>query len=152
LRAALAARDAALNREDLAASERTSVAQSGDDRAGKSSRSASTKFARGPAPDPADHVDPASFDPSDNLKPREPSEGTASYLINLPTSPRTAPIALTPRTVPDVKGLSVREAVRALHGAGFRVRLLSASSSGTLPAAGTLAAPGTIVQLNRPLE
>jgi hypothetical protein len=42
--------------------------------------------------------------------------------------------------------------VRALHSAGFRVRLVTAVSSGTLPAAGTIAAPGSLVQLTRPLE
>ncbi|HXN76482.1 MAG TPA: PASTA domain-containing protein, partial [Gemmatimonadaceae bacterium] len=54
--------------------------------------------------------------------------------------------------IPDVRGLSVRAAVRAIHNAGFRVRLIGASSAGTLPAAGTIAAPGTLVQLSRPLE
>ena len=48
--------------------------------------------------------------------------------------------------------LSLRDAVRTLHGAGFRVRLLSAATSGTAPAAGTIAASGTIVELARPLE
>jgi hypothetical protein len=42
--------------------------------------------------------------------------------------------------------------VRALHSAGFRVRIVTASSSGTVPAAGTMAAPGSMVQLARPLE
>ena len=54
--------------------------------------------------------------------------------------------------VPDVRGLTLRAAVRALHNAGFRVRLLTASASGTAPAAGTMVAPGTIVELVRPLE
>jgi len=40
--------------------------------------------------------------------------------------------------VPDVRGLSIREAVRTLHSAGFRVRLLSSSGVGTQPVAGTL--------------
>jgi len=51
--------------------------------------------------------------------------------------------------VPDVTGLSIREAVRALHAAGFRVRIANATTRGTLPVAGTAATPGTIVQLNR---
>ena len=151
LRAALAARDAALNRQDLAASERTTTANSEGDRTGESSR-ANAKLARESISDPVEHVNAASFDPSDNLKAREATEETASYLIDLPASSRTAPMALIPRAVPDVKGLSMRQAVRALHNAGFRVRVLSAVSSGTLPAAGTIAPPGTIVQLSRPLE
>jgi len=154
LRAALAARDAALDREGLAASERSTIAQAPDHAPAKSAAAAGARFvrARGDATDP---VDRASYDPSDNLRPPSPDEGTASYLVDLPASPRpgvVAPIALTPRAIPDVRGMSIREAVRALHSAGFRVRIVTASSSGTLPAAGAMAAPGSLVQLTRPLE
>ena len=130
LRAALAARDAALNREDLAASRKTAVAKAGD---------------------PTETVDPARFDPGGNLThtPRGVADGTTSYFVALPNAPRPAPIVVLPRAVPDVKGLSVREAAHALHAAGFRVRIAKGLALGTLPAAGTIAAPGTIVQLNR---
>ncbi|HTD83881.1 MAG TPA: PASTA domain-containing protein, partial [Gemmatimonadaceae bacterium] len=74
------------------------------------------------------------------------------YVVELPATPRPGPVAVTPRSVPDVSGMAIREAVRALHNAGFRVRLLNAASSGTSPAAGTVAAPGTIVQLVRPVQ
>ena len=136
LRAALAARDAALNREDLAASEKTVIGATG------------IEVSR----DPTEHLDAAEYDPSDNLKPRQASPGTKSYIVDLPASPRSAPIAVAPRAVPDVGGLSVREAVRALHAAGFKVRLSTALAAGTLPAAGTISAPGTMVQLNRTLQ
>ena len=136
LRAALAARDAALNREDLAASEKSAV--------GKTAREVSR--------DPTEHVDAASYDPSDNLKPREAAEGTRSYVVDLPASRSSAPITVAPRAVPDVRGLSVREAVRALHAAGFRVRLSTGPTTGTSPAAGTVSPPGIIVQLNRPAQ
>jgi cell division protein FtsI (penicillin-binding protein 3) len=154
LRAALAARDAALDREGLAAAERSTVAEAPDH---SSARSASTagRFAGTTRGDATEPVDRASYDPSDNLKAPSTEEGTASYVVDLPASPRpvvVAPISLTPRAVPSVRGLSVREAVRALHGAGFRVRLVIASTSGTLPAAGTMAAPGSLVQLTRPQE
>lgn len=129
LRAALAARDAALDRQDLAASEKTAVAQSGPDR---------------PAPD--------SYDPNRNMAERAAGEPTTSYMVELPSSLKPAPAPILPRAIPDVRGLSVREAVRALHRAGFRVRLLGTSTVGTLPAAGSMAAPGTLVQLSRPLE
>jgi cell division protein FtsI (penicillin-binding protein 3) len=128
LRAALAARDAALNREDLAAAEKTSVAKAADD------------------------VNPADFDPSGNLSSNaahHAGAGTTSYFVALPNIPRPAPVAVVPRAVPDVKQLSIREAVRALHAAGFRVRIATAAASGTLPIAGTVVVPGTIVQLNR---
>jgi cell division protein FtsI (penicillin-binding protein 3) len=130
LRAALAARDAALNREDLAASEKTAIAK---------------------APAPIEDVNTEDFDPSGNLSSRsqESAEGTTSYFVALPSAPKAAPIAIAPRTVPDVKGLSIREAVRALHAAGFRVRIANTATRGTLPVAGTVATPGIIVQLNR---
>lgn len=155
LRAALAARDAALDREGLAASEKSAIAQAADHPSGKATPASGAGFARASRGDATDPVDRASYDPSDNLTPRAPPEGTASYVVELPSSPRSgavAPLALTPRPIPDVRGLSVREAVRALHGAGFRVRLVTASSSATLPTAGTMAAPGSMVQLTRPLE
>lgn len=147
LRAALAARDAALNREDLAASEKTTVAATdGSASAGSSPISAASEVSR----DPTEHIDAATYDPHDNLVPRGPAEGLKSYTVDLPASPGSAPIPVAPRAVPDVSGLSVREAVRALHAAGFKVRLATASAVGTLPASGTVSAPGSIVQLNRP--
>ena len=148
LRAALAARDAALDREGLAASEKSVLAQAPDNPSSKS------RFVRSARDDATDPVDRESYDPSDNLKPRAPEEATPSYTIDLPTSKSmiTGRVATTPRAIPDVRGLSVREAVRALHGAGFRVRLATAPSPGTLPAAGTMAAPGSLVQLNRRVE
>ena len=154
LRAALAARDAALDREGLAASEKSTVAEEEADSPGESKASAAT-FPRARRGDATGPVDRASYDPSDNLSPRTPSEATASYVVELPAAPRAravARVSLAPRLIPDVKGLSMRKAVRALHGAGFRVRIVTASSSGTLPAAGTMAAAGSMVQLSRPLE
>jgi hypothetical protein len=153
LRAALAARDAALDRDGLAASEKSTVAEATDSRDAKSAAGARFARAGGDATDP---VARESYDPSDNLAAaRTSEEGTASYVVDLPASPRAAApprIAVTPRLVPNVSGLSVRQAVRVLHSAGFRVRLVTATSSGTTPAAGTLAAPGSLVQLTRPLE
>ena len=150
LRAALAARDAALNREDLAASEKHAIAKGPDGHAGTTTAS-SASLAGTIRSDPTENVDPADFDPSGNLSSRsqESAEGTTSYFVALPSAPKAAPIAIAPRTVPDVKGLSIREAVRALHAAGFRVRIANAPTRGTLPVAGTVATPGTIVQLNR---
>lgn len=153
LRAALAARDAALDRDGLATSEKSTVAQATDNPDAKPVAAARFARAGGDATDPLDRD---SYDPSGNLvASRTPEEGTASYVVELPASPRAVtapPIAITPRLIPNVKGLSVRQAVRVLHSAGFRVRVVTASSSGTLPAAGTLAAPGSLVQLARPLE
>ncbi|MDQ6770761.1 MAG: penicillin-binding transpeptidase domain-containing protein [Gemmatimonadota bacterium] len=144
LRAALAARDAALNREDLAASEKTAIARADDNKGEKPTASMRTV-----SRDPAEHVEPTAYDPGDNLASRLAPEPTTSYVVDLPVTPKSAPIAIAPRAIPDVRGLSVREAVRALHAAGFRVRLSKGLANGTLPAAGTISPPGTVVQLNR---
>ena len=155
LRAALAARDAALDREGLAASEKSTLADAAASGSNDTRSTVRPKVARRVRGDATDPLDRAAYDPADNMTPRTEPEETASYFVDLPASPRPAVaprLPITPRPIPDVRRLSVREAVRALHGAGFRVRVVAAASSGTLPAAGTLAAPGTLVQLTRPLE
>jgi cell division protein FtsI (penicillin-binding protein 3) len=152
LRASLAARDAALDREDLAASEKTAVAQSHVEPPGHTSSVAELKFVRRNDAEGPDRPAQDSYDPNRNVAKRDPSEGTASYVIELPASLKSAAVAIASRAIPDVRGLSVREAVRAIHNAGFRVRLIGASAGGTFPAAGTIVAPGTLVQLSRPLE
>ena len=152
LRAALAARDAALDREDLAASEKSAVAQSHADPASRTNSVADVKFIRRNESEGPDRPAPDSYDPNRNVAKRDSSEGTASYVIELPASLKSAAVAMASRPIPDVRGLTVREAVRAIHTAGFRVRLIGTSSAGTFPAAGTVAAPGTLVQLSHPLE
>jgi cell division protein FtsI (penicillin-binding protein 3) len=158
LRAALSARDAALDREGLAASEKSALAQAQGDASSTTSADGSApsaepaRFARRNDSQGPDRPAAESYDPGGNMTKRDASERTASYVIELPSSLKSAPAPILPRAVPDVRGLSVREAVRALHGAGFRVRILASSPEGTLPAAGTLVAPGSIVQLSRPLE
>ncbi len=62
------------------------------------------------------------------------------------TSPQSA------RPVPSVRGLSVRDAVRTLHKAGFRVgyasgRGIAHTPTATVPAAGSIARPGSLVRL-----
>jgi len=51
--------------------------------------------------------------------------------------------------VPDVHGLLLRDAVRSLHSAGFRVQLArgTGATAATSPAAGALAPTGTLVRL-----
>lgn len=59
-----------------------------------------------------------------------------------------APLSV-PRAIPDVHGLSAREAAYALHRAGFRVQLDGlGSAKAMVPDAGTLAAPGTLVRVS----
>ena len=81
-----------------------------------------------------------------------PDTGSRSVVLELPVD-TTAPPSDVPRRqlrrVPDVGGLTLRNAVRSLHSAGFRVQLArnASPSSATEPAAGVLASPGTLVRL-----
>jgi cell division protein FtsI (penicillin-binding protein 3) len=129
LQAAIAARDAALDRSRLAtsvvpspnqAARQTSVLQAGEARQVAAS-----------APRKDSSID------------RE----SVPYIVTLPLKPsRSAPRVA--RAVPDVRGLDLRDAVRSLHGAGFRVQLARASGPpATSPAAGALAATGTLIRL-----
>ncbi|MFL5610552.1 MAG: penicillin-binding transpeptidase domain-containing protein [Gemmatimonadaceae bacterium] len=134
LRAALAARDAALDRQGLAASERTVEAGTGTGERGKGTSL---------------RADVGSYDPGGNLGKAEDEEIGNSYVLDVTGPPASVPISVSPRPVPDVRALSLREAVRALHRAGFQVRITEGPPA-TVPAAGTVAGPGTIVQLSRP--
>lgn len=53
-------------------------------------------------------------------------------------------------SVPDVRGLPLRVAVRELHRAGFRVQLAGGSGSVTTPPPGAPARTGSLVRLARP--
>lgn len=124
IEAALASRDAALDRNRLLPSQVTRhAAQPGDARAVAAAAPMETR----PAPDTT----------------------ARSVVLDLPPRPVREPQPLPPRAVPNVRGLSLRSAIRSLHGAGFRVQLArDASSSGvTEPAPGAMAVPGTLVRL-----
>ncbi len=53
-------------------------------------------------------------------------------------------------TVPDVHGLPLRVAVRALHAAGFRVQIVAGTGGVTRPPSGTPLRSGSLVRLQRP--
>ena len=139
LQAASAARDAALDRGKLASSvvpakrdsAREPVQLAGSPAA---SVAGATAVARAADSQPAPHHD-----------------ATETFAVSLPMSaPSPAPRVVHP--VPDVRGLPLRDAVRSLHEAGFRVRIARASSGGnapasTSPAAGELTPTGTLVRL-----
>ena len=132
LEAAVAARDAALDRNRLASSKmpskdtanRMAVQQAGSPR---------------PAAETGDST---------------AARASAPYVVTLPL-PRAEKPARVARRVPDVRGLVLRDAVRSLHNAGFRVQLARAdagtgignASVATSPAAGELAPTGTLVRL-----
>ena len=128
LRAALAARDAALNRGSLVAAGPNTVAP---------------ESVKARPRDTAGRTGNAS--PSDSVP-------ETSRLVRLPLKAPTKTAERPARLVPNVSGLTLRGAVRALHASGFQVRMVNAPAISTSPAAGAVAAAGSIVQLGHPRE
>lgn len=122
LRAALAARDAALNRESLAIAPTESVATQSRNGNGDSSGRAAGSAAAEPTP-------------------------ASSRTVTLPVKPKPKRAADAPRIVPSVDGLPLRAAVAMLHSRGFQVRIVNGTSMVTSPAAGSVVSPGTVIQL-----
>jgi hypothetical protein len=137
LRAALAARDAALDRGELASEERPA-------RVVEDSDAVTTEAAAAPSLAVVETDDaPVGIDP-------------APYIEKTPQPARTFELPYVrkaqiqrgaPRPVPDVAGLTTRSAVRALHKAGFRVTLSTSQSALTIPASGSTLPEGSIVRL-----
>lgn len=123
LLAALAARNAALNKGELANAERVEGVL-----------------------DTARHSPPVDAPVRVEAAPAEIPTGSVTF--DLPFSRKAVAADKSVRAVPDVSALPLRDAVRALHQAGFRVRL-SAQGRGTTPRAGALLAPGSIVRLSQ---
>jgi cell division protein FtsI (penicillin-binding protein 3) len=77
-------------------------------------------------------------------------ETSVPFVVTLPL-PKPSPPPRPVHAIPDVRGLDLRDAVRSLHDAGFRVQLprggVAGSSASTNPAAGELAPTGTLVRL-----
>jgi cell division protein FtsI (penicillin-binding protein 3) len=125
LEAAIASRDAALDRRSLTTSP--SLASTVDSEPSPAANEANTSEVARRAAD------------------------SASVRFDLPLAVAGADSKRTPpraRGIPDVEGLPMRQAVRELHRAGFRVRLSGfGTASGTLPAAGSQANAGTVVRL-----
>jgi cell division protein FtsI (penicillin-binding protein 3) len=88
----------------------------------------------------------------ETLVPPPPTVGhddsSVPFVVTLP-SPPGGPAPRTVKPVPDVRGLGLRDAVRSLHSAGFRVQLArgQGGGGGTSPSAGELAPTGTLVRL-----
>ncbi len=119
IEAALAARDAALDRGALMASR-------------------SGTF----VPPVAELASPAAGITSAN------GHASAPFVFTLPVERSHRAPPERPRGIPEVAGLPVREAVRRLHSAGFRVRLVGTGIvTGTAPAARLTAAPVSLVRL-----
>ncbi|HET9730995.1 MAG TPA: penicillin-binding protein 2 [Gemmatimonadaceae bacterium] len=131
LEAAVAAGNAALDRSKLASSVVPSRKDTARHMTIEQAGTSDKRVAETPVDDSAD-----------------PHE-SVPFVVTLPIQP-PAPPPRTVRPVPDVRGLALRDAVRSLHSAGFRVQLGRGGTSGsavTTPAAGELAQTGTLVRL-----
>jgi cell division protein FtsI (penicillin-binding protein 3) len=119
LEAAIAARDAALDRRGLASAPRRLAASplAGDSSAGQALATVVTE-----------------------------SSGSVPFEISLEHPSAPARVVAGSRVVPSVQGLSLRAAARALHRAGFRVVVVRGTGE-QWPAAGTMAAAGSRVTL-----
>lgn len=139
LQAALASRNASLDRASLAASKRVrrpdstaaTIALNVEDPAIAESTTVSQRDARRVAAAAAD----------------EDSAGITPFVATLPVPITSKTRTLPPRMVPDVRGLPLRQSVHALHAAGFRVKLGAGASGATMPVAGSLAPAGSVVHL-----
>ncbi|MGI8619056.1 MAG: penicillin-binding transpeptidase domain-containing protein, partial [Gemmatimonadaceae bacterium] len=69
-------------------------------------------------------------------------------VVRLPhAAPKRQEPEAEPRVIPDVSGLTLRGAIGALHGAGFRVRLVPGAALQSYPGAGSMVAQGSLVTL-----
>lgn len=141
LEAALASRNASLDRGTLAASRQDAPRDSIRDTAAAlaNARLVAETLATRPARETARALTAE--------RAARDSEGTTPFVATLPAPRRGKMIVQQPRAVPDVRGLSLRQAVHALHAAGFHVQLQSGAEPGTAPAAGALAPAGTVIRL-----
>jgi cell division protein FtsI (penicillin-binding protein 3) len=138
LQAALAARDAALDRSALARARARPV-QAG------AARTATVRLQK----TQSDSRRTTVADARRTTEADEPRTTQASVVVHLPAKPERARASLAHRRVPNVGGMSLRDAVRSLHSAGFRVQLVRAASptNVTEPASGTAASAGSLVRL-----
>ncbi len=84
---------------------------------------------------------------------RVTESGSVPFVYRLDSPNKLLPATVAARAVPDVRGFAVRRAVYALHRAGFRVAISSGDGVGpanaTSPVAGALAPSGSTVHLLR---
>jgi len=155
LEAALAARDAALDRHKLAASAGAALALRPDSSgAGGDTILHSEVVLAGDSVAHAVGRDTQAMKratPSlDSLRRRTReavSAGSLPYVVSLAQHRTAARASEAPRAIPDVHGLTLRDAVHVLHSAGFHVRLVRGTDGDTDPAAGTVIAAGALVRL-----
>ena len=141
LEAAIAARDAAIDRNALTRRRNEPVFASKD--SGPKAR-ADTPKAR-EITVAAGAVDEVSADSA-----RDPGENTSvPFVVSLTDRRRPPAPTVRVRAIPDVSGMPLREAVHTLHESGFRVQLAAGANGVTAPEAGTPLRTGSIVRLYR---
>ena len=142
LEAAIAARDAALDRNALTHRRNEPVFASRDT---GPAADADTPAAR-PITVAAGGVAEVDQDSSSEVGERP----SVPFVVSL-TERSKAPVApIRVRPIPDVRGLPLRRAVRTLHESGFRVQLADGAPGTTAPGAGTPMRTGSIVRLYQP--
>ena len=141
LEAALASRNASLDRGTLAASRQDARVDSTQARTSAlvEARMAAETLATAPAREGARALAAE--------RAAKDSAGTTPFVAMLPAPRAPRAVVSPPRAVPDVRGLSLRQAVHALHAAGFHVQLQGGATVETAPAAGSLVTPGAVVRL-----
>ena len=147
LEAALAARDAALDRHKLASSAGAAVALRPDTALGGDTAPRVELAASGDSSSMAAARDAARVDSARQRARQAASVASAPYVVSLPQRRAAHRVADAARPVPDVRGLPLRDAVLSLHTAGFHVRLARGGDGSTEPAAGSLAPAGAVVRL-----
>ena len=144
LEAAIAARDAALDRGALTSRKAQPMI---------AAESATGKEAKGSALDrsraSAGSLDSISIVRAQIEESPETPSGRVPFIVNLGDRAARAPVTVRVRPVPDVRGLPLRTAVRALHQSGFQVELARGANGATVPGAGTPARAGSVVRLFR---
>jgi cell division protein FtsI (penicillin-binding protein 3) len=139
LQAALASRNASLDRRTLAASRREQPTDS-------AARSTLNLAVVTQAPSDTTSALQREALRMARQAAEDDSGGTTPFVATIP-GPAPSRAVLAARAVPDVRGLSLRQAVHALHAAGFRVKLNGGSPGVTNPAAGAMAPAGSVVHL-----
>jgi cell division protein FtsI (penicillin-binding protein 3) len=156
LEAAIASRDAALDRRELAVSESLATAVRGGSDSLAVTRVASSVAPRATstAEPPAAHTSPAPValtsapHATSGTAPTGDTARVTSAVFTLPLHDVPAPPPHGARAVPDVHGLTLRDAVYALHHAGFHVHVSGfGRAQSTSPAAGAMLQPGADVTL-----
>jgi cell division protein FtsI (penicillin-binding protein 3) len=121
-------------------------------------RLAATRKETAPQPAAVQHVTQLEItnaaEQAGELRPLDTAETTQPsaepVVVTLPAG-SARPVGGAPRVVPDVRGMSLRDAVRTLHSAGFRVGYSGRGggriSTATFPAAGSVVRQGSLIRL-----